>query len=448
MEAEAENRRVTFRRPGTTEETAGQSDNLSALGQNYLYDLLMTPSDKRISVTRKVAETTAIQAQGREEQLAQEKAQITWSRQRGFGRTMDRSDKTDAEVLTREERIVHTELTKVLPKEAQLFGVHIADDTSKIHAQAVVRDQAEANRLFLATRTFEAQTGRVLDLELLTSRPTSQPPRPGATADLSEIERRRTQEELPPQDAKERHAGPIAPQHPVAENHGSDLVKRLSTPREPIAEMIAAATLAAFKPNQQPLQPLVSAGRNELGVPLGGTKKLEKQIQVEGQQGGSLSSRRTPSRRRRETEEDEGQAIFSKERSDAKAREALREADELLRQQSEDQGQGQQQQRHQQEEGGKQRRQSSACPSCGTALPESQAGSCPVCAQSGPNVMALARIHYRAAGAKFLATVDAFTATDEARTLILTGATTQVASLRYEQEIVGHKDFLKFKVKP
>ncbi len=447
MEAEAENRRVTFRRPGATDETVGQSDSLSIVGQNYLYDLPMTPSDKRISVARKVTETAAIQAQGREEQIAQEKAQITWSRQRGFGRTMDRSDKTDAEVLTREERTVHTELTKVLPKEAQLFGVHIADDTSKIHAQAVVRDQAEAHRLFLASRTFEAQTGRVLDLELLTSRPTAQPSRLSPVTESSEIGRHRAQEELPSvREPKERSAR-LTSQPLVPDSHGNDLMKRLSTPREPIAEMIAAATLAAFKPNQQPIQPLVSARRNELGVPLGSTKKLERQIQVEGQQGGSLGSRRTPSRRRRETEEDEGQAIFSKDRSDARVLER-READELLRQHSEEQGQGQQQQRHQEEEGGKQRRQSSTCPSCGTALPESQAGSCPVCAQSGPNVMALARIHYRAAGAKFLATVDAFTATDEAKTLILTGAVTQVASLRYEQEIVGHKDFLKFKVKP
>jgi hypothetical protein len=90
---------------------------------------------------------------------------------------------------------------------------------------------------------------------------------------------------------------------------------------------------------------------------------------------------------------------------------------------------------------------SSNCSTCGTLLPEAQANACPVCAQSGPDVMALTSVHYRAAGAKFLATVDLFNATEDARDLIMTGNAPNVVSLRYEQDIPGHKDFLKFKVK-
>jgi hypothetical protein len=85
------------------------------------------------------------------------------------------------------------------------------------------------------------------------------------------------------------------------------------------------------------------------------------------------------------------------------------------------------------------------CGGCGTELPESQREACPVCAQSGPDVIAMTSIHYRFAGHKFLAAADSVAASSQARGAMEGGLVESVVSLRYKPKIPGHKDFLRFR---
>jgi hypothetical protein len=86
-----------------------------------------------------------------------------------------------------------------------------------------------------------------------------------------------------------------------------------------------------------------------------------------------------------------------------------------------------------------------ACRCCGTELPEAQADACPVCAQSGPDVIATTSVSYRFAGSKFLAAADSVAASNQARGVLDQGLAASVASLKYQPKIPGHKDFLRFR---
>ncbi|MCA9796443.1 MAG: hypothetical protein KC910_31765, partial [Candidatus Eremiobacteraeota bacterium] len=90
----------------------------------------------------------------------------------------------------------------------------------------------------------------------------------------------------------------------------------------------------------------------------------------------------------------------------------------------------------------------SSCPRCGTDLPESQASSCPICAQTSSDVMAMVKVHYRRSGEKFLAAADTFVSSDNARTAIETGSVEQVISLRYVPTIPGHKEMIRLGARP
>ncbi len=169
-------------------------------------------------------------------------------------------------------------------------------------------------------------------------------------------------------------------------------------------------------------------------------------ISSRGGAGGSAGSRRAYGRRGYFKRRQDGGKVKTESESTNQLKE--NRADEPTAQKAEqariggDEPSQQERERGQGDRGGG----ASNCSTCGTLLPEAQANACPVCAQSGPDVMALTSIHYRAGGAKFLATVDLFNASDDARELIVSGAAPSVISLRYEQDIPGHKDFLKFKV--
>ena len=100
-------------------------------------------------------------------------------------------------------------------------------------------------------------------------------------------------------------------------------------------------------------------------------------------------------------------------------------------------GLNQHEEREKEDRGGQ---DSSTCATCGTSLPPSQAQSCPICAQSGQDIMALAKTGYRFAGTKMLATVDTVVASEGAKKLFESGQMDHVVSLRYWPEIPGHKE--------
>lgn len=86
----------------------------------------------------------------------------------------------------------------------------------------------------------------------------------------------------------------------------------------------------------------------------------------------------------------------------------------------------------------------SNCRRCGTELPAAQQEACPVCAQSGPDVIATVSVNYRFAGSKFLAAADSVAASSTAQGVMEQGAG-ELVSLRYKPKIPGHKDFLRFR---
>jgi hypothetical protein len=88
---------------------------------------------------------------------------------------------------------------------------------------------------------------------------------------------------------------------------------------------------------------------------------------------------------------------------------------------------------------------SSACSTCGTDLPDAQAGNCPICAMAGQDIMALTKTNYRFAGSKLFATADSVVASTQAKTIIEKKMLTSVASLRYWPKIPGHKDILRLR---
>ncbi len=83
------------------------------------------------------------------------------------------------------------------------------------------------------------------------------------------------------------------------------------------------------------------------------------------------------------------------------------------------------------------------CATCGTALPAAQAGNCPVCAQSGEDVILLTQTNYRFAGDKFFATADAVSATQEVKEIFAGETTLPLVNLRYWPKIPGHRDVLQ-----
>ncbi|MFA7483997.1 MAG: hypothetical protein WC314_26110 [Vulcanimicrobiota bacterium] len=86
---------------------------------------------------------------------------------------------------------------------------------------------------------------------------------------------------------------------------------------------------------------------------------------------------------------------------------------------------------------------SSSCSTCGTALPAAQAGNCPVCAQSGEDVILLTQTNYRFAGDRFFATADSVAATPEVKEIFSGETTLPLANLRYWPKIPGHRDILQ-----
>ena len=83
------------------------------------------------------------------------------------------------------------------------------------------------------------------------------------------------------------------------------------------------------------------------------------------------------------------------------------------------------------------------CATCGTALPAAQAGNCPVCAQSGEDVILLTQTNYRFAGEKFFATADAVSATPEVKEIFSGETSLPLVNLKYWPKIPGHRDVLQ-----
>ena len=415
-------------------------DNLEQVGRQFLYGAPTTPSEQRAIMARKVAEAAQIDARRQHPS----EPQISWSRG-GWNRKMDRTVREDAEVLTREERAVHSELTKAIPADLKMSGVRIADDTSRVHAQVVIKTPEDSARWAQACRDFEARTGRVLEIDVVheehrqSSRTLSQIPAEGTTI-LSRPQQVHTE----------------TPETPSVRDKDRDSrIERVSTASEmPSERTVKVAHVAKAAPDEMAVHlpeaikaemlP-VAARRSELKIGVPGANRFSRiSGGVRSGEGGASAQRRGLRRYRPRTEDDDSPQTARGKDGPVSPKEARQEEWNAVRSQE---GQKQVDDQAQQEGGKRQRQGASNCPTCGTSLPEAQANACPVCAQSGPDVMALTSVHYRAAGVKFLATVDLFTATEDARELIYAGATPNVVSLRYEQDIPGHKDFLKFKVK-
>lgn len=371
------------------------------------------------------------------------------------------------QVLNAEERVVHKALVNLVPKAVQLSSVHIATGSSKVHAQVERRrgEKLDARALQKLRQDFERQTGRQLVLE----RPASAVERPAPasakppTPNIPPVATRpqvKTPSSIPPSADSPRAAAtseskPTPAPNPAKPNP-TPKVRYVSYAVAGAESAGAAAAAAAHGAAVLALNPLVVIDP-KIGI-LEATNAIENRWSPTSNTGGSSRTRfyqpppqgegedEIDPRAQQQTEENQKSTGATTEgkgkgkgHAGHEAAERLVHAERLgLEEASDNPDQGQREQG----------RGRSNCRCCGTELPESQRDACPICAQSGPDVIATASVNYRFAGSKFLAAADSVAASSQARGVLEQGLAESVVSLRYKPKIPGHKDFLRFRATP
>jgi hypothetical protein len=368
------------------------------------------------------------------------------------------------QVLTAEERVVHKALVTLVPHEAQLTGVRIATSSSKVHAQIETLDgeTLDPRQIQKLRQDFERQTGRQLVLEKpqeakaneMPGLGASPAPRPPAPAPNKSTTKPAVIQEPPPLDvrrtAARRDDGKEATPQPPSKPVSPAKFRHVSYAVAGAEAAGAAAAAAAHGAAVLALNPLVVVDP-KIGT-LAGLHQIENRWSAAPSTGGASRPRfyQPPQpeteddidpRSQQQSEENQKSTgateskgkgrIHSQEPSDRLVHAQRLGLDETSDHENHDQSGGR---------GGK-----SSCRGCGTELPESQRDACPVCAQSGPDVIAMTSVNYRFAGSKFLAAADSVAASSQARGMLDQGMTESVVSLRYKPKIPGHKDLLRFR---
>lgn len=368
------------------------------------------------------------------------------------------------QVLNAEERVVHKALVSLVPKTVLLSSVHIVTGSSKVHAQVESRrgEKLDGRSLQKLRQDFERQTGRQLVLERPASAgaptgsastrpaaPSAPSPAPRTAARVPAVEPPGHESRRPAPPAREaREPGPLPAAAPSTRK-----VKHVSYALAGAESAGAAAAAAAHGAAVLALNPLVVIDP-KIGT-LEGLRQIENRWSPTSTPGGSSKTRvyqppqpeteddKDP-RTQQQTEENQKSTGVTESKGKGKgpagneAAERLVHAERLSLEDATE--------RSEQERGGRGGR--SHCRCCGTELPEAQKDACPVCAQSGPDVIATTSVNYRFAGSKFLAAADSVAASSQARGVLEQGLAESVVSLRYRPKIPGHKDFLRFRAIP
>lgn len=356
-------------------------------------------------------------------------------------------------------KTVHKVLVAVVPKTVALRDVQILQRSQKVHAQIETArgETLEEGDLFRIRREFERRTGRELVLETASPAPpsnTSVAPLPPRTPSRVTVSSRAKDADPTPVETKlpSPSTDKDEPLRESASTQPPPRAKKLTTSYAVAgAEMAGgaataaahAAALVAYNP-QVVYEPKIG-----IGTPAGA---LESRLQVSSTPGGG----RTPSTpydpRTRQEDEGEQQAQQQAEEQqkaaggqEAPLKRTARTGSDPLERLTHAERLGLEERSEQSENSEGNGSGRSQCRTCGTELPAAQQHACPVCAQSGPDVIATVSVHYRFAGSKFLAAADSVAASTAAREVLELGQNPAVASLRYKPRIPGHKDLLKFR---
>jgi hypothetical protein len=357
-----------------------------------------------------------------------------WSAERLFD-----LDSDDWKQLDEDQRVVKKTLLDLTTPQLKIGRVRMTDDTSKVYAKVEDNNQTDSASVGYLKLRFREKTGRELIIEApentktpvqnesIEVRPDKVSPLAAtpanATLPLVDDEAAPSEQEIRQFDAykkTERKPKVFRRSQPATSLWGAAV-----TP-ETVADSKAPSSAADDEASVKRLR-----GRGRANKAGQGAQKAQ------GKSGGGRAQRGHSRYRKQHHDKQKGNL----EQKDNELGGALREKIdtdtglkvEVLRiglQESKDEegsGQGQQQ-------------DSSSCSTCGTTLPASQAQSCPICAQSGQDVMALTKVNYRFAGSKMFAAADTVVASAGAKKLIQSGGLDQVASLRYWPKLPGHKD--------
>ncbi len=378
---------------------------------------------------------------------------ILWLKDRGLVSKPTSPNSFRSQVVSAEEKVVHRALSDIIPESVRVSGVQIVMNSSQVKAQIAADANLDEATLTKLRREFHRLTGRQLVLETTkiesqerasntvhgVAAPQQQTPARAASKKAAppQAEVRVEPEDRPP---ARKVSAPAAKTTPESESstepHAKPSLKPISYAVAGPESAAAAAAASAHSAAILALNPEIVIDP-KIGI-VQGLHQIENRYIAPPSAGGSSRTQRYQPMYSPETEEEEGgetpkrgkkgesPSEVSKERPVHAERTELEE----IRDDQRDKG----------HRGGR-----SSCGVCGTELPAAQQHACPVCAQSGPDVIALTSVNYRFAGSKFLAAADSVSASAGAQDLLARGLVESVATLRYKQKIPGHKDFLRFR---
>ncbi len=390
---------------------------------------------------------SAAAAEGQVEQPQHKREVWVRSKSASVQRILDRS----TESMSPEERTAYSVLSEMIPSTVALQSLRLSENGTTVRVEIRNPSRTEWADIERIKSEFRELTGRELMVyQLPEQSPATQRPRPASSAPSENFWTARpsaSPSEAHPASRREleesagslsgRSTPSVAPVRSTTFVDRSPHVQTQGGSTEPTAEAATAAALAGA-PSYLPPD-LITYGRVT-------RVDLSAIGPADSSSSGSATRGRDalPPRRAQEEQDSEQSKRQQQERAGLAARDGSLE-DPIKERPLEAVRIPLEEPHDRSEENSGRRGGSGSCPTCGTELPEQQAQACPVCAQSGPDVIAKTCVNYRFAGAKFLATVDAFSATAQAREMLAQGQVEPVASLRYQQKLVGHKDLLKFR---